>query len=1002
MEFAPAVRFPAEREARASLQSRGSCVANQSIPCNRQMHVALKGFFAYLLERARLSEPLLKAALAAMMPGIDMLGAILLMPRLEETTGYDVLVASIAHVLTADSCSLMLKKESEPEAELEEKGLFGPSVPVESSDLAARVVERGVAERNERSLSAPIPGDCGTIGALCCCFSAGPREGQGDQKALEALAHIGKICHHCFTADTSKVERQPSMMSARQSMLSNGETSHEECCSRSSAILFESLLHNSDGIDYLLHDAHAAIEAAMSRRHVQIFMYDDAENILRHYVAGTKRSRAVSTDAATHQYRRSVFVSAPRRATAKSSMDVWSPVGEKGGILGRAFASKRLQNENGQMLVAPLLGRSETYGVVQVSRDTGEPPLNEADAASLLELSNQVAFVIGYSQEQFKMKKQLNLSEAIFESMSNGVISTDEEGRILKINAVAQQMLGVNPESDVDYTRAVHELFQGDDEFIDAFDNVVATSSSEVMLEHRLRRRSSAGRPVDAKITIAPLIQLARTLRVYGMNGVAATDSLKNKLETEMESGKSTLQIGADLLRVVDLVLLRIVSESGDILLQFDIIEGATQPRCRGLLGTKKIREESELAAAKRVVLDLPEELRPLVKIREDVREYLEQTTASTSMKEMRTRYNKTLFEATLPRASELPPTFQWVSPGECEKLGVMTRGIPTSLLEDGLGASSVSDEDGIQETCDALGGVVIVIEDVSKATKMYEFMTKYMNPRLAKKLLAEDENALGGRLVPATMLFSDIRSFTTLTEAIGPQETVAMLNEYFEEMVQCVLTCGGIVDKFIGDAIMAVWGTPFEAEDDADRAVEAALLMMKHLARLNERRASAGKPKLHIGIGINSGDVVSGNIGSSQRMEYTVIGDDVNLGSRLEAATKEYGVSILVSESTRARLRSTTVPMREIDLLCVKGKTEPRPVWEPLHGVYSEEGLRLFREGLQLYRRGEFLQASGSFERALVELPNDGPSNVYIQRCAALIQEPPAAWDGVWRMKHK
>jgi adenylate cyclase len=180
------------------------------------------------------------------------------------------------------------------------------------------------------------------------------------------------------------------------------------------------------------------------------------------------------------------------------------------------------------------------------------------------------------------------------------------------------------------------------------------------------------------------------------------------------------------------------------------------------------------------------------------------------------------------------------------------------------------------------------------------------------------------------TILFSDIRSFTTMSEAMEAHALVALLNEYFTEMVAIVIQEDGVVDKYIGDAIMAVFGAPVPKADDAVRAVRAAVRMRKALLHLNERLVARGVEPLRTGIGIHSGEVVAGNIGSERRMEYTVIGDAVNLASRLESATKDEGADILVSEDTYALVRDS-VEARPVRELTVKGRAQPVMTYEVL-----------------------------------------------------------------------
>jgi adenylate cyclase len=304
--------------------------------------------------------------------------------------------------------------------------------------------------------------------------------------------------------------------------------------------------------------------------------------------------------------------------------------------------------------------------------------------------------------------------------------------------------------------------------------------------------------------------------------------------------------------------------------------------------------------------------------------------------------------------------------------------------------------------------GKMVMIEDISSEKRMKSTMSRYMDPALADQLLASGSDFLGGQSVEATILFSDVRSFTTLSEELGPQGIISLLNEYFTLMVDCLTDQGGMLDKFIGDAIMAVFGTAKRHDDDPDRAVRAAIAMMTELQGFNSRRAADGKRPIDIGIGLNTDVVVSGNIGSPKRQDYTVIGDGVNLASRLESACKQYGAHILVSEYTIKKLKGT-YRSREIDRVVVKGKTKPVAIYEMVD-FHTDDSfpnlvgvLQAFQYGLKAYRDGRFDQALRAFQDALGLNANDYPSKMYVERCEHLLTSPPGDdWDGVWVMKSK
>jgi len=304
--------------------------------------------------------------------------------------------------------------------------------------------------------------------------------------------------------------------------------------------------------------------------------------------------------------------------------------------------------------------------------------------------------------------------------------------------------------------------------------------------------------------------------------------------------------------------------------------------------------------------------------------------------------------------------------------------------------------------------GSMIMIEDISSEKRMKSTMSRYMDPSLADKLLEGGEDILGGKSINGTVLFSDIRGFTSLAEELGAQGTVSLLNEYFTIMVDCIQREGGMLDKFIGDAIMAAFGVPIVNKDDEDRGVRAAISMLTELTSLNRARKDDGKKPIDIGIGLNTDLVVTGNIGSPKRMDYTLIGDGVNLAARLESACKQYGTHILISDNTFERLHGT-YRIREIDRVVVKGKTEPVGIHEVLDYHDNEtfpnlmEAVSYFKDGLAHYRQGKWDAAIKAFKKVLTLNRDDMPSQMYIERCEFLKKNPPGHdWNCVWVMKSK
>ncbi|MBT4084034.1 MAG: GAF domain-containing protein [Alphaproteobacteria bacterium] len=303
--------------------------------------------------------------------------------------------------------------------------------------------------------------------------------------------------------------------------------------------------------------------------------------------------------------------------------------------------------------------------------------------------------------------------------------------------------------------------------------------------------------------------------------------------------------------------------------------------------------------------------------------------------------------------------------------------------------------------------GTMIMFEDISSEKRMKSTMSRYMDPGIADQLMEGGEDILGGTNVEATILFSDVRGFTTLTEELGAQGTVSLLNDYFTIMVDCITREEGMLDKFIGDAIMAAFGLPISHDDDEDRAVRAAISMIVDMWAWNEVRAEKGQKPVDMGIGLNTGNVVSGNIGSPKRMDYTMIGDGVNLGARLESACKQYSARILISENTYEKLRGT-YRIRDIDDVIVKGKTKPVRVYEVLD-YHTEETcpnlmdvVNYFTEARKQYHEGNWDKAVTAFKEVLKANPADKLSETYIERCQHLKKLKPKDWNGVWVMTSK
>jgi len=302
--------------------------------------------------------------------------------------------------------------------------------------------------------------------------------------------------------------------------------------------------------------------------------------------------------------------------------------------------------------------------------------------------------------------------------------------------------------------------------------------------------------------------------------------------------------------------------------------------------------------------------------------------------------------------------------------------------------------------------GLEYAIERLEKL-RTRRTLERYVSKNLVKEVLENPDSyysSLRGVRVPATVLFSDLIGFTTLSEKADPEALVSQLNEYLGRMTSVVFSNGGTLDKFIGDAIMAVWGNvrSFGMAQDAKNCARAALAMRRELRQLNQKWREEGRMGLGMGIGINQGEVVVGNIGSHERMDPTVIGDSVNLASRLEGLTRIYGVDILVGASA-AELARDEVHLRSVARVQVKGKSKPTDVFTFI-GARNEQvdpeflkWLETYEEGLELFRARDFTEAKILFSRFLEFYPDDLLAKMYLNRALEYEQAPPdEAWEAV------
>ncbi len=278
---------------------------------------------------------------------------------------------------------------------------------------------------------------------------------------------------------------------------------------------------------------------------------------------------------------------------------------------------------------------------------------------------------------------------------------------------------------------------------------------------------------------------------------------------------------------------------------------------------------------------------------------------------------------------------------------------------------------------------------------------SQYLSPIVIEKLMENpDRLQLGGEEKVLSIFFSDVQGFTSISEKLSPQELTGLLNEYLTAMTDIIHQTGGTIDKYEGDAIIAFWNAPLDQTDHAERAVRAALQCQAKLAAMREDLNTRYGSNLYVRIGINTGPVVVGNMGSNQRFDYTFLGDAGNLAARLEGINKQFGTYLMISQNTR-RAIGNAFPARELSRVRVVGKTEPITIYEPMLPEAAEarrEPLAAFLAALETYYAGDFAQAQARF----ASITDDPVAAIYAKRCATLAAAPQPDWNGIWTIGEK
>jgi adenylate cyclase len=300
--------------------------------------------------------------------------------------------------------------------------------------------------------------------------------------------------------------------------------------------------------------------------------------------------------------------------------------------------------------------------------------------------------------------------------------------------------------------------------------------------------------------------------------------------------------------------------------------------------------------------------------------------------------------------------------------------------------------------------GILILIEDITQGKRLEGAMRRFMTQNVVDQVLGHENELLFGAACEASVMFADIRNFTAMAEQLSPRAAVDMLNEIFTELFEAVAAFDGMLDKFIGDALMAVYGAPISGANDAANAVASAIQMQALVTKINLRRRERNLGDIRLGIGIASGEVIAGTIGSPKRMDYTVIGDSVNLAARLENSTKYYYADIIICEKTAAAL-NPNILKRELDLIRVRGRQTPSTIYQIMPQQAGDLAMQsaliaAYEQGRQHLARGAWVEAIAAFEHALAIAPDDHPSVIMRERAKILLETPNPEWDGVWHSR--